>query len=86
MPLNFFAPHAEYMAVDDDHHVEFKNMVKAFHNARIAVVLDVVYNHTCEGDHLGPIYSLKGFDPSAITCCPPIQPTRTLTTLGLVTR
>ena len=63
MPLNFFAPHAEYGAHgDDEHHVEFKNMVKAFHEARIAVVLDVVYNHTCEGDHLGPIYSLKGFD------------------------
>jgi len=63
MPLNFFAPHAEYGARgDDEQHVEFKNMVKAFHEARIAVVLDVVYNHTCEGDHLGPIYSLKGFD------------------------
>jgi isoamylase len=37
-------------------------VVKAFHEARIAVVLDVVYNHTCEGDHQGPIYSLKGFD------------------------
>ncbi len=63
MPLNFFAPHAEYGAHgDDEQHLEFKNMVKAFHKARIAVVLDVVYNHTCEGDHLGPIYSLKGFD------------------------
>jgi transposase InsO family protein len=37
-------------------------MVKAFHKAGIAVVLDVVYNHTCEGDHRGPIYSFKGFD------------------------
>jgi len=63
MPLNFFAPHAEYGARgDDEQHLEFKNMVKAFHKARIAVVLDVVYNHTCEGDHHGPIYSLKGFD------------------------
>ena len=63
MPLNFFAPHAEYGANgDDEQHIGFKNMVKAFHEARIAVVLDVVYNHTCEGDHLGPIYSLKGFD------------------------
>jgi len=63
MPLNFFAPYAEYGARgDDEQHLEFKNMVKAFHKARIAVVLDVVYNHTCEGDHLGPTYSLKGFD------------------------
>jgi glycogen operon protein len=39
-------------------------MVKAFHQAGIFVVLDVVYNHTCEGDHGGPTYSFKGFDPS----------------------
>ena len=64
MPLNFFAPHAQYASsVDDDgQHLEFKNMVKAFHKAGIAVVLDVVYNHTCEGDHVGPTYSFKGFD------------------------
>ena len=65
MPLNFFAPHAQY-ASDQDHgqHIEFKNMVKAFHKAGIAVVLDVVYNHTCEGDNSGPTYSFKGFDPA----------------------
>jgi isoamylase len=64
MPLNFFAPHAQYASTSDDsqQHVEFKNMVKAFHQAGIGVVLDVVYNHTCEGDHRGPIYSYKGFD------------------------
>jgi isoamylase len=64
MPLNFFAPHAQYASsVDDDgQHLEFKNMVKAFHEAQIFVVLDVVYNHTCEGDHVGPTYSFKGFD------------------------
>ena len=65
MPLNFFAPHAQY-ASDQDHgqHIEFKNMVKACHKAGIAVVLDVVYNHTCEGDNSGPTYSFKGFDPA----------------------
>ena len=64
MPLNFFAPHAQYASsVDDDgQHLEFKTMVKALHKAGIFVVLDVVYNHTCEGDHLGPTYSFKGFD------------------------
>jgi isoamylase len=63
MPLNFFAPHAQYASPnDDEQHHEFKNMVKAFHQADIAVVLDVVYNHTCEGDHRGPIYSYKGID------------------------
>jgi len=64
MPLNFFAPHAQYASTrdDDEQHLEFRNMVKAFHQADIGVVLDVVYNHTCEGDHRGPIYSYKGFD------------------------
>jgi isoamylase len=64
MPLNFFAPHAQYASTrdDDEQHIEFRNMVKAFHQANIAVVLDVVYNHTCEGDHRGPIYSFKGID------------------------
>ena len=65
MPLNFFSPHAQYASGDDDgQHLEFKSMVKAFHKAGIFVVLDVVYNHTCEGDHVGPTYSFKGFDPS----------------------
>jgi isoamylase len=63
MPLNFFAPHAQYASsTADEQHLEFKNMVKAFHRAGMGVVLDVVYNHTCEGDHRGPIYSYKGFD------------------------
>ena len=66
MPLNFFAPHAQYASSrdDDGQHLEFRSMVKAFHQAGIGVVLDVVYNHTCEGDHRGPIYSFKGFDRS----------------------
>jgi isoamylase len=64
MPLNFFAPHAQYASTrdEDEQHLEFRNMVKAFHEAEIGVVLDVVYNHTSEGDHKGPIYSYKGFD------------------------
>jgi isoamylase len=63
VPLNFFAPHAQYASTrdDDGQHLEFKNMVKAFHKAGISIVLDVVYNHTCEGDDRGPIYSFKGF-------------------------
>jgi glycogen operon protein len=61
MPLNFFSPHAQYASdPDNEKHLEFKNMVKAFHEAGIGIVLDVVYNHTCEGDHRGPIYSYKG--------------------------
>src|SRR5579872_5007011 len=66
MPLNFFAPNVQYASTGtDDQHVEFKNMVKAFHQAGIGVTLDVVYNHTCEGDHRGPIYSYKGFDSAS---------------------
>ena len=66
MPLNFFSPHAQYASSGaNDHHLEFKSMVKAFHEAGIGVVLDVVYNHTCEGDHRGPIYSYKGFDSAS---------------------
>jgi isoamylase len=61
MPLNFFSPHAQYASNhNDEQHLEFKNVVKAFHEAGIGIVLDVVYNHTCEGDHRGPIYSYKG--------------------------
>ena len=64
MPLNFFAPNGQYASTreNDEQHLEFRNMVKALHQAGIGVVLDVVYNHTCEGDHRGPIYSFKGFD------------------------
>ena len=63
MPLNFFSPHAQYAATrdEDGQRLEFREMVKGLHKAGIAVVLDVVYNHTCEGDHRGPIYSFKGF-------------------------
>ncbi len=69
--LGFFAPHADY-AIDRGHGpwagsqaVEFKNMVKALHRAGIEVILDVVYNHTAEGNQGGPMLSLKGFDNPA---------------------
>ncbi|HWY71325.1 MAG TPA: isoamylase [Terriglobales bacterium] len=67
MPLNFFSPHAQYASTrdDDQQHLEFEKMVEAFHEAGIGVVLDVVYNHTCEGDHRGPIYSYKGIDSAS---------------------
>src|SRR5215470_7126068 len=78
MPLNFFSPHAQYASTreEGDQHLEFKNMVKAFHEAGISVVLDVVYNHTCEGDDRGPIYSFKGFDAAGyyMTSSDPSQP------------
>jgi isoamylase len=65
MPLNFFAPHVHYAwHGGDEQHLEFKTMVKALHQAGIAVVLDVVYNHTCEGANDGPSYSFRGLDPT----------------------
>src|SRR5271165_1226982 len=63
MPLNFFAPHAQYASScdEDEQHLEFRNMVRALHQAGIGVILDVVYNHTVEGDHRGPIYSYRAW-------------------------
>jgi isoamylase len=62
MPLNFFAPHHEYAfgSSEDQQVTEFRSMVKAFHAAGIEVILDVVYNHTAEGDEQGPTYSYRG--------------------------
>jgi glycogen operon protein len=62
MPLNFFAPHHGYSSRTDEQHNEFRAMVKALHAADIEVILDVVYNHTAEGDQRGPVYSFKGID------------------------
>ena len=66
--LGFFAPHAEYAATGrapGQQVQEFKSMVKALHAAGIEVILDVVYNHTAEGNHLGPTLSIKGIDNPA---------------------
>ncbi len=60
MTLNFFAPHAAYAGGHP--HDEFRALVKAFHEAGIEVWLDVVFNHTCEGDQTGPTYSYRGID------------------------
>ena len=66
MPLNFFAPHHGYGSRPEecDQHNEFRAMVEALHAADIEVILDVVYNHTAEGDQRGPVYSFKGIDNS----------------------
>ncbi len=62
--IGFFAPYSEYAADTRPgmQVAEFKTMVKALHQAGIEVILDVVYNHTGEGNHLGPMLSLKGID------------------------
>ena len=64
MTLNFFAPHQQYAANHVRVRDEFRAMVKALHAADIEVILDVVYNHTAEGDHTGPTYCYKGIDNS----------------------
>ena len=62
--LGFFAPHAPYSSSGTlgQQVTEFKEMVSALHDAGIAVILDVVYNHTAEGGHEGPTLSFRGID------------------------
>nr|WP_296748393.1 glycogen debranching protein GlgX [Thioalkalivibrio sp.] len=65
--IAYLAPHNGYAAEGSDGAQvrEFKAMVKALHRAGLEVILDVVYNHTSEGNHLGPMLSLKGIDNNA---------------------
>src|SRR5581483_9529058 len=64
--IAFFAPHNEYAQGQRGEQVaEFKAMVRALHAADIEVILDVVYNHTAEGNNLGPMLSFKGIDNAA---------------------
>ena len=64
MPLSFFCPHQHYSRSHDVNQIadEFRTMVKALHAAEIEVILDVVYNHTAEGDQDGPVLSYRGID------------------------
>ena len=64
--IGFFAPDVRYSSGGDHGHQvkEFKNMVKELHRAGIEVILDVVYNHTGEGNHMGPTLSFRGVDNS----------------------
>jgi len=65
--IGFFAPHNAYAfaGTRGEQVQEFKSMVRALHEAGIEVILDVVYNHTAEGNHLGPTLSLRGIDNAA---------------------
>jgi len=62
--IGFFAPDVRYASsgTKGEQVIEFKNMVKELHKAGIEVILDVVYNHTAEGNHLGPTLSFRGID------------------------
>ena len=65
-PIAFFSPHGDYcIRPDEGNHIrEFRDMVKALHKADIEVILDVVFNHTGEGNHQGPTISFRGLDNS----------------------
>ncbi len=74
--LAFFAPDLRYAAnpAPGEAVREFKSMVRAYHAAGIEVILDVVYNHTAEGSHLGPTLSLRGIDNAAYYRLSPREP------------
>ncbi|MGQ0841849.1 glycogen debranching protein GlgX, partial [Actinokineospora sp.] len=65
--IAFFAPHGAYAAntTQGTQVTEFKAMVRTLHEANIEVILDVVYNHTAEGNHLGPTLAFRGLDNAA---------------------
>src|SRR6201998_3319356 len=66
-PVSFFAPHQAYSSRQDPLGTvnEFRDMVKALHRAGLEVILDVVFNHTAEGDHRGPTLCFRGFENDA---------------------
>ncbi len=66
-PVSFFAPHRAYSSRQDllGPMDEFRDMVKALHRAGIEVILDVVYNHTAEGTHIGPTFCFRGLENEA---------------------
>ncbi len=74
--IGFLAPHALYAATGTHGQQvrEFKGMVKALHSAGIEVILDVVYNHTAEGNQLGPMLSFKGVDNASYYRLMPDEP------------
>ena len=74
--IGYFAPHALYAATgsEGDQVKEFKGMVKALHRAGIEVILDVVYNHTAEGNHLGPMLAFRGIDNESYYRLMPDEP------------
>jgi glycogen operon protein len=74
--IGFFAPENHYATspIRAQHVWEFKTMVKALHSAGIEIILDVVYNHTGEGNHLGPTLSFRGIDNASYYRLVPDQP------------
>jgi isoamylase len=78
--IGFFAPEFRYLATGNIG--EFKSMVRTLHAAGLEVILDVVYNHTAEGDHTGPTLSFRGLDNSIYYRLEPGNPRRYLNVTG----
>jgi isoamylase len=78
--IGFFAPHSGYATTRDavSHANEFRDLVKALHKARIEVILDVVFNHTDEGNEYGPTQSFRGIDNRTFYLLDPADPARYL--------
>ncbi|UJR83740.1 glycogen debranching protein GlgX [Sandaracinus amylolyticus] len=74
--IGYFAPHAGYARRGADPISELKSAIKAMHEARIEVLLDVVYNHTGEGDHRGPTLCFRGLDNASYYRLDPQNPSR----------
>jgi len=86
--IGYLAPHSPYAANREpgENLKEFKGMVKALHRAGIEVILDVVYNHTAEGNHLGPMLSFKGVDNASYYRLVPTTSITTWTSPARATR
>jgi isoamylase len=82
--IGFFAPHNGYASFGTrgEQVLEFKTMVRSLHRAGIEVILDVVYNHTAEGNHLGPTLSFRGVDNQAYYRLVPGDPQHYFDTTG----
>ncbi|WP_116133958.1 glycogen debranching protein GlgX [Tropicimonas sp. IMCC34043] len=78
--LSFFAPHAPYLKTG--HIREVQSAIDRFHRAGIEVILDVVYNHTCEGNQKGPTLSFRGIDNASYYLLSPDDPRHTFDTTG----
>ena len=81
-PLGFFAPHPGYASRPGHEVEEFRTMVAALHAVGIEVIVDVVFNHTCEGDPAGPTLSFRGLDAPAYYLHGPDGRTRDITGCG----
>jgi glycogen operon protein len=86
--IGFLAPHSEYASTGKrgEQVREFKGMVKALHKEGIEVILDVVYNHTAEGNHLGPTLSFRGVDNTSYYRLMPDDPHFYMDFTGRATR